>query len=188
MAKKTKEKKYVPPTLRQYRKYRNIHYGLKSASIPTLVAPFGIELGVNWQTWFQRAEDKVSIAVGLFLALVTTLLSGLAIAKRDSELMKKIGPFYALGVLFCLLGVINLLLAQLLYDLGWLLVAAGASIMAVAIEDTVDKSVVKEKYEYSKKIADEYGFTAKGKFEEETRIQAEYDKEKMGEVRYHPHD
>ena len=184
MAKKNNE----PQTLKEYKKWRNIHYGLKVAPVVTVAAPLGAEIGINWNDWFAQ-EDKFSVAFGLVLAVITTVLSVLAIVKKDSEVMKKVGPFISLGIGFLLWGAVCWFLSTLLFQLAYLLITAGISILAAAIEDGVDKAVVKEKYEYLKQLADDNGFTKKGKWEMERKAQAEYDAKKYQEqVRFIPHD
>jgi len=185
---KNKEKKQEPYTLKQYKKYRNIHYALKVAPFVTVAAPLGIEIGVNWNEWFAQ-QDKFSVAFGLCLAVITTILSVLAIAKKDSELMKKIGPFISLGIGFLMWGAVCWFLSNLLYQLAYLLITAGLSILSASIEDAVDKQMVKEKYETMKQLADDNGFTKKGKWKAEAQAQAEHDAKKyQEEVRFIPHD
>ena len=186
MAKGNKTKQ--PKTLRDYKKWRNIHYGLKAAPFATVTVPLGIEIGVNWNEWF-TIEDKMSVAFGLILAVITTILSVLAIAKKDSELMKKVGPFISLGIGFLLWGAVCWFLSSLLYQLAYLLITAGSSILVASIEDAVDKGMVYEKYEYTKQLAEENGFTKKGKWKKQAEAQAAYDAEKYQEqVRFIPHD
>lgn len=188
MAKKNKEKKQIPYTLRQYHKWRNIHYALKAAPVITVIAPLGVEIGVNWNEWFAQ-QDKFSAAFGLCLAVITTILSVIAITKKDSEMMKKIGPFISLGIGFLMWGAVCWFLSSLLYQLAYLLITAGLSILGAAVEDAVDRQLVYEKYTTLKTLADEKGFTKKGQWAMEAKLQAEHDAEKYNEeVRYIPHD
>ena len=182
-------KKKQPKTLREYKKWRNLHIGLKAAVYPLSVSPFAIELIANWNTWFPANKDNTSIGIGLALALVTTFISVFAVIKKDSELMKKIGPFVALAFGMILWGSVAILLSTVLMELGKLLIFSGCGIIAAAVDDAVDKAVVKEKYEFTKALADEAGFTKRGKWQNEAKKQAEYDKEKYEqEYEFIPHD
>lgn len=178
-----KNKKSLSKTEQEYRKWKNIHRGLKIAIVPTTIAPMAATIGVNWNQWF-KYEDKLSVAFGLVLAIITTVLSVVAILKKDSELMKKIGPFVTLGIGMMLWGGVCLLLAALLDELGRLLVIAGSSILAAACEDIVDKQVVLPKYEYMVKLADETGISKKGQWQQKMEAQAQEE----GYVRFVPHD
>lgn len=183
-----KPKNKQPKTLKDYKNWRNLHYGLKAAPVATVAAPLGIEVGLNWNDWF-KVEDKLSVGLGLILAVITTILSVIAITKKDSELIKKAGPFISLGIAFLLWGAVCWLLYSLLYQLAYLLLTAGTSILVAAIEDSVDKWLVVEKYETMKKLADEKGFTKKGKWQKQVELQAELDsREYEDDTRYYPHD
>ena len=179
-----RNKKQEPKTLRTYKRLRNTHYALKVAPFVTSAVPFAVEAGVYGNEWFTPKEAG-SAATGLILAVLTTLATVLAVAKRDSEFMKKLGPFIPLGIGFLVWGVVCLIIADLLNQFGYLLIAAGSSILVAAVEDTLDKTLVKGKYEYMKKLADDNGYTKKGKWEAEQKAIAESERE---EIVYVPHD
>ena len=185
MAKKNKEKPNA--TIREYKKWRNLHFGLKAAVFPTAISPLAIEVIVNANTWFPEGKDHTTPAFGFAMALLATIGTVLAIVKKDSEIMKKVGAFVSIGIGLVVWGLVFKVLAMAFNDVGNALIYAGAGVIASAIEDTADKLVVKEKYEEMKKLADDNGFTKKGRWKEERRIQAEYDKKK-NPVRYVPHD
>lgn len=166
--------KQLSETERQYKRWRNIHFALKTAPYPTVLCPFAIELGVNWQTWFLNT-DSTSIGLGLAMAIVSTLASIFAIIKRDSETMKKIGPFISVGVAFLMWGAVCLFLASVLNELGKLLIFAGCGILGAAVEDAVDNQVVEEKYLYMKKLMDENGLSKKGEWQVNAEKQARTD-------------
>lgn len=178
-----KNKKQLSKTEQEYRKWKRTHFALKAAPFPTVVAPFAVIIGVNWNDWFKH-EDKISVALGLILAVITTVLSVVAITKKDSELMKKVGPFISLGIGFLMWGAVCIFLAALLQDLGYLLLTAGSSILVAAVEDAVDKQLVLPKYEYMVKLADETGISKKGQWEAEMEAKAKDE----GYVRFVPHD
>lgn len=175
MSRKTKEPQFE--TVRKYKAYRNAHYALKVVPYPTAIAPFAIQLGLNWNVWFPGDKDGTTVGIGLAMALLTTLLSVLAIAKKDSEFMKKVGPFVSVGFAFLAWGAVCLFLASVLTELGKMLIYSGCGILAAAVEDAVDKAVVKEKYLFMKDLADSKGLSKKGEWQQTAIAQAEADAE-----------
>lgn len=171
-----KNKPQDSATIKQYKKYRNAHYALKVAPFPTVLTPFAVELGFNWGEWFGEGKDNTSIGLGLAMAIVTTVLSVLAIVKKDSELMKKIGAFVSVGIMFLAWGAICILLASVLTELGTLLLYSGAGIIGAAVEESVDKAVVKEKYEFMLDLVNKNGLSKKGEWQHDMSVQAEADK------------
>jgi len=173
--KKTKKAEYA--SVKEYKKWRNIHYSLKSAPYASVAIPLGAEAGVNWSEWFgdKTSQNHVSIGFGLGMAIVTTLLSVLAIAKKDSDTMKKIGPYYSVGVAFLMWGFVFYLLSSIAYDAAFLLIYAGAGILAAAIESNIDAAYVKERYEIAKKAMDDNGLSKKGEWKQSLEAQAKKD-------------
>lgn len=183
------QKSKAPATLREYKKWRNLHYGLKASVVPTALTPFAIELIANWSAWFPENKDGTSVGIGLAMALVSTFASVFALTKKDTEFMKKIGPFLPLAIGFIMWGAVLFMLSSVLYEMGKLLIFSGCGILGSAVEDAVEKAAVSEKYEYMKKLADDAGFTRKGRWQKEQEAQAEYDKEKYKEeLKFIPHD
>lgn len=169
-----KNKEELPSTLKEYKKWRNIHYSLKVLPYPTIAVPFAVEMGLNWDSWFGESVPW-TVPTGFVMALLSTILSILAISKKDSELMKKIGPFASVGLAFLAWGVVCLCLASVLTEFGYLLVYSGLSILGAAVEDAVDNAVVEEKYQYMKKLADTNGLSKKGEWMKSKKEQAQED-------------
>lgn len=188
MAKRnSKKKEPLPPSVREYRKWRNLHYGLRVASYASPFVPFGVALGVNWNEWFPPDANATPTAIGLVMAVATLALSVVAMCNKDSEQMKKIGVFIPIGFAFLAWGVVCVLLSNILMELGKALLFTGVGILASAVEDSVDRTVVKEKYLYMKDLVDSNGLTESGAWKQEQKQQAEHDGQKQ-KVRFIPHD
>lgn len=181
-----KNKRPLTKTEIAYRRYKAAHIALKIAPYPTAMTPFAVELIVNWKTWFPENQDNTSIGLGLAMAIVTTVLSVLAVSKKDSEFMKKVGPFVSVGVAFLVWGAVCIFLSNVLMELGKLLCFAGCGILGAAIEDAVDKLAIKPKYDFIKEQADKNGLTKKGEWEEQVEAQAKEDKQRK--LEFIPHD
>jgi len=162
-------------TVRKYKTLRNVHYALKVAPYPTAIAPFAVQLGVNWNDWFPAEKDGTTVGIGLAMALMTTILSVLAIAKKDSDFMKKVGGFVSVGVAFLAWGAVCIFLASVLSELGKMLVFTGLGVLGAAIEESVDKTVVQPRYAFMKNVVDSNGLSKKGEWEHQILAQAERD-------------
>ena len=184
MVRKSKKKRELTKTEKDLRKYKAIHYSLKAAPFATVMVPFGVELGVNWNKWFPQGQNNTYVAIGLSMSVLSTILSVLAIAKKDSDFMKKVGPFVTLAIGFMMWGAVCVFLSSVLMELGLLLIYAGCSIIGASIEDVVDKAVVKPRYLKLKAVADENGLTKSGEWELEVEEQAKKDKKKLEFVPY----
>lgn len=188
MANEKQEKEVKPEeykSVREYKKWRNVHYSLKAAPFAFVLVPLGTEIGVNWGTWFAEdtGNDKVSLAFGLVMAVISCLLSVLMLAKKDSDLMKKIGPYYAVGAWFLVWGATFYLLYSILYQMAELFIWAGVSVLAGAIADTVDNNVAEQKYKDAKAIVDKYGLSNYGEWKLKLDKQAQRDaKEKENRI------
>lgn len=182
-----KNKEKPSKTITDYRRYRNIHYALKATEYVAPFAPFGVMLGLNWNTWFPAGKDSTSVAVGLVMAIASLIMSVLAIAKKDSAFMKKVGAFIPVAVAFLGWGLVCVLLSNILMELGKSLMCTGAGIIASATADVVDKEAVGEKYLYLKSLCDDNGLSKEGEWREKAKVQAEKDAEQK-RVRYVPHD
>lgn len=183
------KKKPISKTMREYRKWKRLHYSLKATEYVAPFAPFAITAGVNYNEWFYTGNEPTKIAFGFVMAVASLALSVVTMAKKDSEFMKKVGIFIPIAFGFLSWGLVCVLLSTILMELGKALLATGAGILAAATADTADKTVVEEKYEYMKQLADENGLTKKGEWQMNAKAQAEYDGEKKRKtVRYIPHD
>lgn len=187
MTKKSKQQE--PKTLRDFKKYRNLHYGIKIGEFVAPFVPFAIALGFNWNDWFPENGNHTSVGIGLVLAIASLAISILMMMKKDSDLMKKVGVFIPIAFGFIAWGVVCILLSTVLLELGKSLLATGIGIAVSAVSDTVDKTIVYEKYCYLKNLATENGLTKQGKWQMDAEAQAKYDGEKQrNTVRYVPHD
>ena len=187
MARKNKEP--LSPTMKSYKRWRNAHIALKATEYSAPFVPLGIVLGVNWNEWFPQNGEHTSVAVGLIMALASTVVAVAAIVKKDSDFMKKIGLFIVFAFEFIGWGIVCVLLSKIALELGKALICTGAGLIATATADVVDKSAINNKYLEMKKLVDDNGLSKWGEWKERAKIQAEYDGEKKKEtVRYVPHD
>ena len=187
-AKKTKEP--VSPTIKAYRKWRNAHAALKATEFGAPFVPLGVTVGLNWQSWFPDGANHTPVAVGLIMTIATLALSVLAVSKKDSDFMKKVGPIIPIAFGFLAWGVVCVLLSNVLMELGYALLSSGGGLMASALSDTIDTTYVNERYTYLKQLVEDNGLSKKGEWKQNAQVQAEHDGEvkKAKSVRYHPHD
>lgn len=170
-----KKNKEESPTVKSYKRWRNAHRALKAVEFSAPIAPFGVTLGVNWNEWFPQDGNHVSVGVGLVLAFGSLIVSILALMKKDSEFMKSVGIFIPIAFGFIAWGSVCVLLSSVLMELGKAMIFTGCGVIASALSDSVDRAVVKEKYEYMKKLADENGLSKKGEWQKAARKQAKQD-------------
>ena len=185
-----RNKPEVSKTIKEYRKWRNGHVALKASEYSAPILAFGVSIGVNWQEWFPADENPTSAAIGLIMAIATLSISVLAVAKKDSDFMKKIGAIIPIAFAFVSWGVVCILLADVLLQLGKALLFTGVGLIVSAVTDTADANYVSERYLYLKELAEDNGLTNKGEWKQEAKAQATLDGEqaKAKQVRYVPHD
>jgi len=189
MAKKERKTKEKPSkTVRDYRKWRNVHVALKATEYAAPFVPFGVTLGVNWGSFFpETGGNHTSVGIGLVLAVASLAMSVLAVSKKDTDFMKKIGPIIPIAFAFIAWGVVCILLSTVLMELGKALASTGAGLIASAVADTVDNAYVGERYGFLRNLTDENGLSKKGKWQQQARIQAQIDAEREA-VQFVPHD
>lgn len=171
-----KKSKAEYETLKQYHKFVAIKYSLKSGTYLFAVVPFFAELGVNWNAWFSNKDTAPSIGTGFAMLIVTTVLSLLAILKKDDEFMKKFSPLFYIAVIFIMWAATFMFLATIMNEMGKMLMYASIGILAGAISDETEKTVVEPKYKLYKELAHNAGLTNTGAFEKHAREQAEKDR------------
>lgn len=186
---KEKNKKQVPVTVKQFKKWRNIHIALKATEYVAPFAPFAVMLGVNWNQWFPQDGNHVSVGIGLVMAVASLAISIIAMSNKDSDFMKRVGVFIPIAFGFLAWGLVCVLLSSVLGEFGKAMMATGAGILASATADATDRNVVKEKYEFMKGLMDEHGLSKQGEWKQNAEEQAKYDGDKKASrVRYVPHD
>ncbi len=94
----------------------------------SILSPFCVMLGINWNNWIKTNEDKYSIALGLVLALIMTAF---AIYKKFKSEMK-------LGYLFWIVGwwvatLCLLFLNKLIQDLVYIMIYTGIGLLVSLI-------------------------------------------------------
>ena len=175
-------------TLKQFHKFSAIKYSLKGSTYLFAVVPFFAELGVNYQAWFGNESTAPSIGMGFGMLIASTVLTILAVVKKDEEFMKKFSPLFYIAVIFLAWAAAFMFLSSIMSEMGKMLMYAACGILAGAISDESEETLVEPKYRLYKELAHNSGLTNSGAFEKHAREQAEKDrqaKERDEAVRNH---
>lgn len=175
MNKKVKQEEL--PTVKKYKKYKNLHRGLKAASYGACLVPFGIELGVHWNEWFKPSDGQISIGVGFGMLLVSTLATLVAVMKKDEEFMKKYSPLFYVAVIVSLWAGSFMFLSSIMSEMGQMLLYTAIGVAVGAVTDEVNTLSVKPQYEKYEKLINEYGLTDKAEDELNIVKQAKKDQQ-----------
>jgi len=176
-------------TLQVYKKWKRISLGLRAGTILTPVIPMVVITAINWSDWFNTAG--VSLPIGFTALLASTIGAIIGILKSDTVLKKKDMVLLCLGFVFIVLGLVNLWLASLIAQVGWIFFWTGLSCVGSYIEFTIEEKAVKPRVAEYKELVETYALDPKSaakkqrkekaKQEAEQKAQQEVeDKEKFG--------
>jgi len=176
-------------TLQQYKKYKRIDKSLKAGVIATPTMPLIIMTAVNWESWFGKAG--ISLPIGFTALLGATVGAIIAILRSDTIFKKKELVLLSLGLIFCVLGLVDMWLASLIHQLGVIMLSIGGSCVGSFVEFKVDEKLVQPRVAEYKELVETYALDpksaakkarkekAKQEAEEKAKKEAE-EKEKYG--------
>lgn len=139
--KKLFKKKEVTHTEKVYSRYKWGHRGLWVSKYLLSVTPATIQVGVNWNEWF-NGYSAPQIASGFASMLVSVIMSIYLITKKDKDFTDKFSPLFAVCLCLGMFGVSSLFLASLFSEFGYMLLYTCAGVLAGASADQVDKSII----------------------------------------------
>lgn len=158
MANKTKTPEL--PTIKAYNSLKAKKSWLKVGSYGSCLVPFGAELAVHWNEWFQT-EEKLSLGLGFGMLLVSTLATMTAVMKKDDDFMKKYSPLFYVAVILALWAGSFLFLASIMQEMGMMLMYCAFGVVGGAVMDEVSRDVIEPKMAIYKEAIDKYGLTEK---------------------------
>lgn len=171
-----KAKKQKSETLINYEKWNRAKKALYVGMFSAPLAPATIMTIVNWDEWFKKSN--ASLPMGFALLLVSTLLSVLAMWKRDDLINKKISFVFYLCGLFVMFGASFLFLANLMAQVGYMFLATAGGLAISGTADQVNKSLVKKRVEEYKQLIEENALDERSKQKRQRKEQAKLDAEK----------
>ena len=138
--------------------------------------PATIMVIVQHNEWFPTVTQTVSVSTGFIMFCITVLVSVFCIAKK-SETYEKLSPFLTSAIYLIIFGTIALFMSNIINDLGWLCVYTGVGMVVAVAEDTLEKTVVKNKVDYWSSVLASAGLNVK-ETEQQKRKEADIKKAK----------
>lgn len=159
MAEKTKKKK---TTLQKYKTWKWVHRGLYFSKFGAPAIPFGIVLGLNWNDWVgNQPAEGWSIGLGFGMLIVATISAVLAIVFKDEIVKSKVSGLLCAFLVFLVAGFSFKLLATIMNEFGNMFIYVSYGIAGSFALDQTDKTAIKPKVDFYKKLVEENGLDRK---------------------------
>jgi FtsH-binding integral membrane protein len=152
-------KKKERTTLQTLNGYKAAKVGLYAGVFACPTVPAAITTAVNWNEWFGTAKE--SLPIGFITMLLTLVASIFAIIKSDTVLKKGTVAIFLIGILFAMIGLSSMFLANLLRDFGLLWLEAGAGIVGGGICYLVEKKGIEPQLTYYQGLVNQNGLDKK---------------------------
>lgn len=162
MAKRNKPKYQLN---KDYRKWLAIKAGMKVGTYASVLTPSAVIFGMNYQEWFaESGSNGPSIGIGFGMLIVSTLVTIVAVFKKDSDFMKKFSPLFYIAVICLLWAATFSFLSSILYEMGSMFYYISAGVLGGAVFDEVNTAYVNPRYEAIKAARDKAGVSSIGDF------------------------
>lgn len=149
------QKKPKSKTLAKRNGLRVAKYSLKAGQYIAPVTPIAVETGINWQEWFVNSNG-FKVGMGFVMIAVSTLLTYFSIAKKK-KLFEGRSAFWSVAVLVISWGLAAILLANILNQLGYMMLYIGFSCAASAVMDETETLAVEKKLAEYSDLVSTYG-------------------------------
>ena len=137
---KVKQPKIKSKTVRNKNILKVTNTTMWGAKFAMPFVPATVMTIINWDEWF--ANTHGNLPMGFILLLVGSLIAVIGIWKKDKLMESKVSPLFVFALaLVCVAGSF-LLLSNILYQTGMMFMYCAAGVVAAAIDDQVQQSVV----------------------------------------------
>lgn len=128
---------------------------LHAAKYAAPLVPVGIEVGINWDEWFNNSNGFF-VGSGFIMLMLSTFLTYLAVGKKK-KLFEKFSAFWNVAIILFCWGTSFMLLSSILHQIGFIFVFLGFSIVASAIADETETHLVDGSLAYYQELVDTNG-------------------------------
>jgi hypothetical protein len=151
---------------KEYRKWLGIKAAIKAGTYGSVLTPSAVIFGLNYNEWFNSASQSnaPSIGLGFGMLIVSTLVTVVAVFKKDSDFMKKFSPLFYIAVICLLWAATFSFLSSILYEMGSMFYYISAGVLGGAVFDEVNTAYVNPRYEAIKAARDKAGVSSIGDF------------------------
>lgn len=105
---------------------------------------------INWDEWF--AQTNGGLPLGFLTLVVATIISIIGIMKKDALVQKNVSPLFVFALaLFCVAASF-LWLSNVMYQAGMMFLWTACAVVAAAVDDQVQKSVVEPNLAFYKDL------------------------------------
>lgn len=136
----TKKPKIKSKTVRQRTALKVTNVSMIGAKYAMPFIPATIMTIINWDEWF--AQTNGGLPLGFLTLVVATIISIIGIMKKDALVQKNVSPLFVFALaLFCVAASF-LWLSNVMYQAGMMFLWTACAVVAAAVDDQVQQSVV----------------------------------------------
>ena len=171
MAKKEKKKL---TTKQEQTKYRTLQFAAIGGMVLSVITPFAIMAGVNFQEWFVNNSQGWKIGVGAGLGMAVAGIAVFLVAyKKEKELKVTEGWITALVLWFAAAFIVKLF-EQIYSELFWLMIWTGVGLGSAFGFDIISKQEKKkaDAYKAAREKVKEESIEERAKREVEEELKA----------------
>lgn len=170
-----KKKKAKSKTLSTYRKLQGADISMSIGKYALATVPAVVMTAVNWDEWFTNAG--ASLPAGFSMLIVSTVLAIIGISKRDDIVKKNVSGLFYVGLVFLCFAISFKFLSNICNQMGDLFLLTSLGIFGGAVDDQVNKTVVKPAKEEYKKLVEDNLLDPRSKKRDERRKRAKAEAE-----------
>ena len=181
---RTRKEKQPKTTIQKYKFWRNWEVGLEAGKYAMPLIPFGVVLGINWSDWVGNSPSEGwSIGMGFGMLIVSVISAIIGLWKRDDIAKQKVSGVFYVAIVFAMIGFGFKLLASIANTFGDMFLYVCLGIIASAVTDQVDKSVINPKVKFYKQLVEDNGLSKASAKKNDEKEQAELEGKKAKEER-----
>lgn len=127
-------------TLGYYRRWKAAKVGLYAGKYALPLVPAVTITAINWDAWF--VKTGWSLPLGFASLLISIISTIIAITKKDEVLKDKISGLFYIAAIMAVWAISFMFLANILQQMGQMLLWTVAGITAGGVSDQVNMSLV----------------------------------------------
>lgn len=167
-------------TLQIYKAKKREKLALSIGKYGLCAVPMAVVTGVNWNDWF--SQTKGSLPFGFCTLLVALLTTVYAISKKDNEKEEKVSSMYFICALLCIWGVSFLLLANIMYTMGEMLLFTALGVLTGATCDQINMSYMNASIDEYKRLVEDNCLDKKSIAKAERKEKAQREREEKAKA------
>lgn len=168
-----KENKQKSKTVSTYHKWQATKVGLYVGKYLAPCVPATVITAVNWDEWF--VKSGASLPFGFATLLISVIVTILAITKGDDLVSKNVSKIYYIAGVMAVWSISFMFLANILQQMGQMLLWTIAGIVTAGTCDQVNMSLVNSRINEYKTLIEEncLNSSARKRAERKARAEAE---------------